>query len=274
MIDRNNETNQISIKRQCELLNIQRSGLYYTPSVESNENLQIMRLLDEQYMKTPFYGCRKLAAVLKQSGYNVNRKRVQRLMKLVRWQTLYRRVNTSRSNDLHEKYPYLLRDLEITHANQVWAIDITYIPMPRGYMYLCGIIDLKTRYLLHWGLSNTMSSVWCQSVVEEAISKHGYPEIINSDQGSQFTSKIYTDYIKSLPQEVKISMDGKGRATDNAFIERLWRSLKYECIYLNAYENCEELHAAIEEYFRFYNEERVHQSLNYTTPAMNYKKIA
>lgn len=261
----------ISIKRQCELLNIHRSGLYYTPSSESQENLKIMRFLDEQYLNTPFYGYRKLRALLKEFGFNVNSKRLQRLMKLVRWQTLYRRVNTSRSNDSHEKYPYLLRDLEITRVNQVWAIDITYIPMPRGYMYLCGIIDIKTRYLLHWGLSNTMSSKWCQTVLEETISKHGYPEIINSDQGSQFTSKIYIDYIKGLPQEVRISMDGKGRATDNAYIERLWRNLKYECIYLNAYENGEELYKAIEKYFRFYNEERLHQSLNYTTPAMHYK---
>lgn len=260
----------MSIVRQCELFGIHRSGLYYTPSPESTENLRIMRLLDEQYLKTPFYGYRKVKAWLKTEGYEVNSKRLKRLMKLVCWQTIYRKKNTSKPNDEHEKYPYLLEGLIIERKNQVWGIDITYIPMRRGFMYLVAIIDLHSRYVLNWSLSNSMTSEWCRQTVEEAIRIHGQPEIINSDQGSQFTSKIYTNYLKSLEKPVKISMDGKGRAIDNVFIERLWRSVKYECVYINSYEDGEELYKGLKEYFRFYNDARHHQSLRYKTPGMIY----
>ena len=270
MIEKDNE---LSIRHQCKLLGLHRSGLYYTPSTESAENLEIMRFLDEQYMKTPFYGYRKLKVWLETLGYSVGKKRLKRLMKLVRWETIYRRRNTSKANEGHFKYPYLLRDLEIARKNQVWEIDITYIPMRKGFMYLCAIIDLKTRYAVSWSLSNTMSSEWCRQTVEQAIALHGKPEIINSDQGSQFTSQIYIDYLKGL-ETVQISMDGKGRATDNIFIERLWRSVKYEWIYLHVYENGTELYNGLEEYFRFYNEERFHENLGYKTPGMIFKRVA
>ena len=270
MIERDSE---LSIRRQCELLGVHRSGLYYTPSPESAENLAIMRRLDEQYLKTPFYGYRKLHALLTGEGYAVGKKRLKRLMKLMGWETIYRKPNISKPNEVHYKYPYLLRDLEILRKNQVWEIDITYIPMRRGFMYLCALIDLETRYVLNWSVSNTMSSEWCRQTVESAISMHGKPEIINSDQGSQFTSQVYIEYVKGL-ETVKISMDGKGRATDNIFIERLWRSLKYEWIYLHVYENGTELYRGLEEYFRFYNEERIHESLGYMTPGVVFKTAA
>ncbi|MBK6875981.1 MAG: IS3 family transposase [Ignavibacteria bacterium] len=270
MIERDTE---LSIRRQCELLGLHRSGLYYTQSVESAENLAIMRRLDEQYLKTPFYGYRKLHVLLLSEGYVVGKKRLKRLMKLMGWETIYRKPNTSKPNELHYKYPYLLRNLEVTRKNQVWEIDITYIPMRRGFMYLCAIIDLKTRYVVHWSVSNTMSSEWCRQTVEEAIALHGKPEIINSDQGSQFTSHVYIEYLKGL-ETVKISMDGKGRATDNIFIERLWKSVKYEWIYLHVYENGIELYNGLEEYFRFYNEERFHENLGYKTPGMIFKRVA
>lgn len=271
MIEKDSE---LSIRRQCELLGLHRSGLYYTPSPESEENLEIIRKLDEQYLNTPFYGYRKVQAWLLMEGYVVGKKRLKRLMKLVRWETIYRGRNTSKPNEMHEKYPYLLKDLKIRHRNQVWCIDITYIPMRRGFMYLVAIIDLKTRYVLTWSLSNTMTSEWCRQAVEEAIAMHGQPEIINSDQGSQFTSKVYTDYLNGLEKPVKISMDGKGRAIDNVFIERLWRSVKYECVYINAFENGDELYEGLARYFRFYNEERLHESLGYKTPGMTFRSAA
>jgi len=268
----------ISMNHQCKLLSIHRSGLYYQPRPENEEKLLLMRMLDEQYFKTPFYGYRKLGEWLKAKGYNVNRKRVKRLMKLMRWQTLYRKPNTSWKNKEHKIYPYLLKDLKITHANQVWAIDITYIPMKRGFLYLCAIIDLHTRYTVNWSISNTMTADWVRSIVEEAIAQNGKPNIINSDQGSQFTSEEYTSlFFKqdgTADDEMKISMDGKGRAIDNIFIERLWKSVKYECVYLHAYEDGVQLYEGLKNYFYFYNNERIHQSLNYKTPASQYKIAA
>jgi putative transposase len=205
-------------------------------------------------------------------GFCVNRKRVKRLMGLMGWQTLYRKPNTSWKNKAHYVYPYLLKNLEVTSKNQVWAIDITYVPMRKGFMYLCAIIDLNTRYVINWSLSNTMTAEWCKEVVQEAISIHGKPSIINSDQGSQFTSDEYTSYLKE--QEVQISMDGKGRAIDNIFIERLWKSVKYECIYLNVFDDGVKLYEGLQKYFHFYNHERLHQSLEYKTPAYIYQKAA
>ena len=264
------------MNRQCDLLCIHRSGLYYKPVPESEENLRIMRLLDEQYLKTPFYGIRRLTKWLqkKDEFKKVNRKRVKRLMDLMGWQTLYRKPNTSWKNQQHKVYPYLLKDLVISRKNQVWGIDITYVPMRRGFMYLFAIIDLHTRYVVNWSLSNTMTAEWCTSVVEEAIAIHGKPEIINSDQGSQFTSFEYTSLLEKEENKIKISMDGKGRAIDNIFIERLWKSVKYECVYLNVFEDGVQLYEGLQNYFTFYNTERIHQSLNYETPESLYRKAA
>ncbi len=271
MIDRDVK---ISLEQQCFLLSIHRSGLYYTPTAESEDNLSIMRWMDEQYLSTPFYGQRKLRDVLQMQGYVIAKTRVRRLMNLMGWQTIYRKPKTTMRNKLHPVYPYLLRDLTIERANQVWAIDITYIPMRRGFLYLCAIIDVHTRYVLSWSLSNTMSAQWCRTVVEEAILMYGQSEIINSDQGSQFTSYEYTSLLLERETPIAISMDGVGRAIDNIFIERLWRSLKYECIYLHVFEDGIQLYEGIKKYFHFYNHERSHQSLGYHTPASRYQNAA
>ena len=261
----------LSQSRQCELLNIHRSGLYYQPVPESEENLKILRLMDEQYLKTPFYGKRRLCEWLKTLEFIVNPKRVRRLMDLMHWKTIYRKPSTSKRNKLHPVYPYLLRDLKVERANQVWAIDITYIPMKKGFLYLCAIIDVYTRQVMNWSLSNCMTSAWCADVVKEAILKYGKPEIINSDQGSQFTGDEYTAL---FDEHMRISMDGKGRALDNIFIERLWKSVKYECVYLHAFEDGVALYEGLKNYFHFYNNERGHQSLNYKTPAAFYQSAA
>ena len=263
---------KLSICRQCEALGVHRSGLYYTPSEESEENLQLLRLLDEQYMNTPFYGIRRLTYWLRSKGHAVNRKRVKRLMTIMGWQTIFRKQNTSKRNVLHPIYPYLLRGLEVERRNQVWAIDITYVPMKKGFMYLCAIIDLKTRFTVNWSLSNTMTAEWCAQVVADAVQQHGTPEIINSDQGSQFTSIEYTSLLQH--HGINISMDGKGRAIDNIFIERLWRSVKYECIYINVFEDGVKLYEGLNQYFTFYNNERIHQSLDYKTPQSLYNNAA
>jgi putative transposase len=265
---------KLSIRQQCFLLSLCRSNLYYTPSQESAENLEIMRLLDEQYLKTPFYGQPRLWNLLREKGYNINKKRVKRLMDLVGWQTLFPKKNTSKRNKAHPVYPYLLKGMEITRPNQVWAIDITYIPMKKGFMYLFAVIDVYTRYVLTWSISNTMTAGWCREVVQEAIEMHGYPEIINSDQGSQFTSEEFTGLFTAENVPTQISMDGKGRCIDNIFIERLWRSVKYECVYLKAFEDGVELYNGLDEYFRFYNTERGHQSLNYKKPVELYRNVA
>lgn len=259
---------QLSISTQCNLLSVSKSSFYYTPTGESEENLAIMRQLDEQYFKTPFYGALRLTAILILTGYKVNIKRVRRLMKIVNWQTIYREPRTTISDKTHYKYPYLLRGLKIERCNQVWAMDITYIPMKNGFMYLTAIIDLHSRYVVQWSLSNTMSAEWCTEVLKEAIINHGTPEIFNTDQGCQFTSDIFINTL--IDNGVKISMDGRGRALDNIFIERLWRSVKYENVYLNVYENGLSLWEGLETYFQFYNHQRVHQSLDYHTPKEKY----
>jgi putative transposase len=261
----------ISVTRQCKLLGLHRSGLYYQPRQESEENLAILRLLDEQYMKTPFYGIRKLTAWLKIVGYDINRKRVKRLMDLMGWQTLYRYKNTSKPDKQNRLYPYMLRGLSITRANQVWAMDITYVPMRKGFMYLCAIIDLHTRYVVNWSVSNTMTAQWCREVAEEAIEQYGEPEIFNTDQGSQFTSDIFTGTL--LNRNIQISMDGKGKAIDNIFIERLWRTVKYEHVYLHVAEDGVHLYEGLKQYFDFYNQERPHQSLEYKVPEAMYLKV-
>jgi putative transposase len=262
----------VSVVSQCELLGISRSGLYYEPVKESEENLTIMRLLDEQYLSTPFYGVERLLVLLVLAGYKINGKRLRRLMKLQGWQTLYPVPRTTRPDPAAYKYPYLLKGLSIERKNQVWAIDITYIPMKSGFMYLCAIIDVHTRYVVGWGISNTMTAEWCTEIVKDAIAIHGKPNILNSDQGSQFTSEVYTALLKT--NEIQISMDGKGRAIDNIFIERLWRTVKYEHIYLHVYEDGLSLFKGLKQYFSFYNGERRHQSLNYETPLNLYTRAA
>ena len=270
MIDK--QSSELSVDRQCNLLGIHRSGLYYQPCSESEESLAIMRLLDEQYFKTPFYGVRRLTAWLQNQGYQINRKRVKRLMDLMGWQTIFRAPRTSDPDKQHKVYPYLLKGLDITKANQVWATDITYIPMRKGFMYLCAVMDLHTRYVVNWNISNSMSAEWCKQVMEEAIENNGKPQIANSDQGSQFTSEVFTSLLND--HNIQISMDGKGRAIDNIFVERLWRSVKYEHIYLHTPTDGIELYEGLKRYFQFYNSERFHQSLDYQIPEVLYKKAA
>lgn len=270
MIDK--EDTKLSISEQCELLSIHRSGLYYKPVQESDLNLELMRRMDEQYFETPFYGALRLTNFFNGEGYQLNIKRIRRLMKIINWRTIYREPRTTVINKADYKYPYLLRNLKIERVNQVWAMDITYIPMAKGFMYLTAIIDLYSRYVVNWSISNTMSAEWCAEVLEQAIHTHGKPEIFNTDQGSQFTSEVFINLLKS--NNIEISMDGKGRALDNIFIERLWRTVKYENIYLNVYENGVDLYKGLRKYFEFYNSVRKHQSLNYETPQRVYKRVA
>jgi putative transposase len=266
MIDR--ESKKPSVFRQCALLSVCRSGIYYVPRGETKENLEILRMLDAQYLETPYYGERRLLATLLSTGYRISVKRLRRLMRLVRWRTLYPKRRTTLPDWKALKYPYLLRDLKIDHPNQVWAIDITYIPMKNGFMYLFAVIDLYSRYVVGWDLSNSMTTEWCVSVLREAIVRNGKPEIINSDQGCQFTSDKYIEFLKK--NDVQISMDGKGRALDNIFIERLWRSVKQEYVYLNPCDTGNELWRGLNRYFQFYNTKRLHQTLNYLTPNKLY----
>ena len=232
MIDR--EEPKLSLVRQCALLGISRSSLYYLPTEAGAEDMELMALIDQQYLKTPFYGSRRMTAWLRNHGHQVNRKRVRRLMQLIGLEAIYRRPNTSKPNPGHKVYPYLLRGLEINRVNQVWATDITYIPMARGFLYLVAIMDWHSRYVLAWRLSNTLEVDFCVAALEEALSK-GRPQIFNTDQGSQFTSEAFTSML--LAQGVQVSMDGRGRCMDNVFVERLWRSIKYEEVYLKAYQN-------------------------------------
>ena len=257
-----------SVHRQCQLLSLCRSGIYYEPRGESEENLSILRRLDEQYLKTPFFGEKRLLAMLREEGYLINIKRLRRLMRIVLWRTLYPKKSTTSPDEKAHKYPYLLSNFKAEHSNQVWAIDITYIPMRHGFMYLFAIIDLYSRYVVGWDVSNSMTTEWCVGVLKEAIERCGKPEIINSDQGSQFTADHYIDLLKT--NDIQISMDGKGRALDNVFIERLWRSVKQEYVYLNPCETGQELWLGLNKYFNFYNTERPHQSLNYLPPGKLY----
>jgi len=257
----------LSIVRQCRMLNISRSGLYYQPKGISEEDLALMNLIDRQYLVTPFYGARKIAAWLKSQDHRVNRKRVRRLMRIMSLKAIYRRPRTSKPASGHKIYPYLLGGMEITRPNQVWAADITYVPMARGFLYLVAIIDWYSRYVLSWRLSNTLDTGFCVEALEEAFKK-GKPDIFNTDQGSQFTSEAFTGLLQQ--HGVKISMDGKGSYNDNLFIERLWRSAKYEEVYLKAYQDGREARIGLGNYFRFYNTERPHQTHGYRTPAEVY----
>lgn len=259
---------ELSIVRQCELLDLPRSSLYYQPVAPSAEDLHLMSLLDEQYLLTPFYGSRRMCAWLQQLGYRVNRKRIQRLMAVMGIEALYPKPSTSAPAKTHKLWPYLLSGVAVVKANQVWAADITYIPMKKGYLYLIAVIDWYSRYVVSWRLSNTLDTHFCLEALEAAFSQ-GSPEIFNTDQGSQFTSEAFTNAL--LERGVKISMDGKGRYLDNIFVERLWRSLKYEEVYLKGYANGFEAVAGIGKYLQFFNEERLHQSLKYQTPKAVWK---
>lgn len=253
---------EISISRQAELLGVSRSSIYYEPVIDSY-NLVLMRLIDEQYIKTPFYGSRKMAAFLKRNGHQINRKRVQNLMQQMGLEAIYPKPNLSRSNSCHKIYPYLLRRVKIDRPNQVWATDITYIRLHHGWLYLVAIMDWFSRYVVSWQTSTGLEADFCLSALDEAL-KAGCPEIFNTDQGSQFTSLSFTQML--IDKSIKISMDGRGRFHDNIFTERLWRSLKYEEVYLKDYQNVQEAKQGIGNYLTFYNHERLHQSLNYLTP--------
>jgi putative transposase len=258
------EHSQLSIRRQCELVGLNRATFYYLPVPESAFNLHLMRLIDEQYLRTPFYGWPKMTAYLNnQRGYQVNHKRVQRLMRLMGLQAICPKRRTSVAAKGHKVYPYLLRNLAITQPNQVWSADITYVPMLHGFMYLVAIIDWYSRYVVTWQLSNTLDGFFCLDALDLALAQ-ARPEIFNTDQGAQFTALEFTSRLEAA--EVRISMDGRGRALDNVFVERLWRSVKYEHVYLYEYAVVPELEKGLHTYFTFYNYERP-QSLAYQTPA-------
>lgn len=268
---------EVSIERQCNLLGIHKSGLYYKPVGESELNLKLMRLIDEHYLKHPYKGARRMWAWLREDlGYEVSLKRIERLYyKVMGLRSLLPGPHTSKRNKAHAIYPYLLSDLQITRSNQVWQTDITYIPMAKGFMYLTAIIDVYSRYIVGWSLSNTMDSEWCVDTLRAAVLTHGAPEIINTDQGAQYTSEVFTGYVKGLRERgVKLSMDGKGRATDNAFIERFWRSVKYEHIYLNPTNDTLTLYRGIDGYIKYYNDELRQRNLDNQTPKTIYAKAA
>ena len=264
------DADQPSIRRQCELIGLNRSSWYVqeTPASESAENLALMQRIDELYTAHPFYGSRKMTAVLRREGWAVNRKRVRRLMRLMGLQSLAPCPDTSRAHPAHPVYPYLLRDTVVERPNQVWATDITYIRIERGFAYLVAVMDWQSRKVLAWRLSNTLDTEFCVEALQEALRSFGPPEIFNTDQGSQFTSREFTGVLQA--HGIRISMDGKGRAFDNIFVERLWRSVKYEEVYLKHYETLREAREGLTAYFRFYNTERPHQSLGNQTPAEVY----
>jgi putative transposase len=257
----------ISIRRQCELIGLNRATFYREPVGETALNLHLMRLIEEQYLRTPFYGYPKMTVELRRQGYAVNRKRVARLMQKMGLQALFPRRSLTQLAPGHQIYPYLLRGLAITRPEQVWSSDITYIPMVHGFMYLVAIIDWYSRYVLAWQLSNTLDGAFCLDTLNAAL-EHGQPEIFNTDQGSQFTAHSFTGRLAEVG--IHISMDGRGRALDNIFGERLWRTVKYEDIYLKDYETVPELERGLQDYFYFYNYERPHQSLAYRVPNAVY----
>jgi len=259
----------ISILRQCGLLGLPRSSYYYQPKGESPLNLRLMRLLDEQYTKIPFYGSPKMTLWLRERGYEINHKRVERLLSLMGLKAIYPKPNTSKPHPEHKIYPYLLRGVKIDHVDQVWSADITYIRMRAGFLYLTAVIDWFSRYVLSWQLSNTLESSFCVEALEAAL-KIKQPEIFNTDQGTQFTSEDFTGILKD--RDIAISMDGRGRCLDNIFVERLWRTVKYEEVYLHDYQTPGEVFLGLKKYFDFYNTQRYHQALGYKTPYEVYFK--
>jgi len=258
----------LSVVRQCELLSVSRSGFYHQPAGETAANLALMRLIDAQFLEAPWYGSRQMARHLRREGHLVGRKRVRRLMALMGLAPIYQRPRTTVPNPEHRVWPYLLRDVVVDRPNQVWAMDITYIPMRRGFLYLAAVMDWATRKVLSWRVSNTMDVEFCLEALEEALARFGRPDIFNTDQGSQFTSPRFTGVL--LAAGVRVSMDGRGRWMDNVFIERLWRSLKYECVYLHAFETGSELRAGLARWIGYYNARRPHSTLAGRTPDEAY----
>ena len=263
---------QLTVVRRCELFNVARSTTYTDAAPVSDDDLLVMRLIDEIHLRLPFYGSRRICDELQDQGHTVNRKRVQRLMRNMGLHALYPKPRTTHPGKGHKIYPYLLKGLSIEHPNQVWSSDITYIPMAKGFMYLVAILDWATRRVLSWRVSNTMDAEFCVEALKEALRRYGAPEIFNTDQGVQFTCEAFTDVLKG--HKIAISMDGKGRWIDNVFVERLWRSVKYEDVYLHAYETPAELRAGLKRYFEFYNERRRHSSLQRRTPDAVYFEMA
>ena len=262
MVDR--EHPALSTVRQCALLDISRSSLYYRRKGTSQDDLAVMNQVDQQYLATPFYGSRRMRVWLSKQGHQVGRKRVQRLMRTMGFAAIYRRPRTSNPGLGHKIHPYLLRGMEINRPNQVWAADITYIPMAKGFMYLVAIMDWYSRYVVAWRLSSTLDADFCVEALREALGK-GKPEVFNTDQGSQFTSEGFTGLLER--EGVRVSMDGKARYSDNIFVERLWRTVKYEEVYLKAYTDGRQAKSDLDAYFSFYNNQRPHQALGYCTPA-------
>ena len=265
MIDR---SDKLPVVRQCELLRLSRSSVYYVPQPVSESDLAFMRRIDELHLNHPFAGARMLRDLLRLEGIQVGRRHLSTLMKKMGIEALYRRPNTSRKHPQNPIFPYLLRGLDITEANHVWAMDITYIPMRKGFVYLAAVLDWATRRVLSWRLSNSLTTDFCIEAVEEAIQRHGKPEIFNTDQGSQFTSQEFVNLIQG--HGIQISMDGKGRWVDNVFVERLWKSVKYEEVYLHAYDSVSQARQGLQSYFKFYNERRPHSSLDGKTPDSVY----
>jgi putative transposase len=259
----------LSVVRQCELVSISRSSFYYQPAGETAEDLGLMRLIDAQFLETPWYGSRQMARHLRRDGCEVGRKRVRRLMAVMGLVPIYQRPRTTVLNPEHRIWPYLLRGMVIDRPNQVWCTDLTYIPMRRGFLYLVAVMDWATRKVLSWRVSNTMDVEFCVEALQEALARFGHPEIFNSDQGSQFTSSAFTGVLQQAG--VRISMDGRGRWMDNVLIERLWRSLKYECIYLHAFETGSELRAGLSRWIGYYNALRPHSTLAGRTPDEAYE---
>jgi putative transposase len=259
---------KLSVRRQCALLTLVRSNLFYEAKGESAENLRFMAIVDKQFLETPWYGSRQMARYMKREDHACGRHRVRRLMRLMRLVPIYQETNTSKKHPQHKIWPYLLRNVVIDRPNQVWCADITYIPMQRGFLYLVAIMDWYSRKVLAWRLSNTMDADFCIEALKEALAKHGTPEIFNTDQGSQFTSGDWIDVLNDA--KIKISMDGKGRWIDNRMIERLWRSLKYECVYLHAFERGSEAKAGIGKWLAYYNTERPHSTHGILTPDEAY----
>ena len=269
MVDR---TEPLPVSRQCELLDLPRSTFYHVPKPVTDEELELMKLIDRCHLEHPYYGSRRVRDWLEDEGHRVNRKRVQRLMRTMGLAALYPKRNLSLANQAHKVYPYLLRGLVIDRPNQVWATDVTYIPMARGFVYLVAVMDWYSRRVLSWRVSNTLETRFCIDALNEAIDRHGAPEIFNTDQGSQFTSEDFTRVLKQ--HDIRISMDGKGRWVDNVFVERLWRSVKYEEVYLRAYDTIGDARQSLSRYFAFYNTKRRHQSLDRQTPDSVYYRYA
>jgi putative transposase len=255
------------VSRQCELIGLSRSSYYYEPAPETPQNLELMRLIDREYMRHPFLGSRRMTTYLCGEGHAINRKRVRRLMGLMGLEAVYPKPRLSKPNPGHRVYPYLLRGVTIERADQVWSTDITYVPMPAGFMYLTAVIDWHSRYVLSWRLSNSLDADFCVAALEAAL-RRGRPEVFNTDQGSQYTAAAFVSRVEA--SGAKMSMDGRGRWLDNVFVERLWRTVKYEHVYVWRPETVPELHAGLRKYFEYYNEERRHQSLNDRTPAEVY----